>query len=93
MEKIASKMRKYKKGNVSTPPLPERVKVEASSDSPRQDVVYQKVTCPFSSRAGAPVYCNSGCALYRKNKVDGFNCPLTELDSMSWIMRGKPQRK
>lgn len=43
--------------------------------------------CPLMSNGSEKVECNSECVLYRSDKQEGFNCPFTELSSMSWLMR------
>jgi len=42
----------------------------------------QKI-CPFMSRKGEPVFCNSQCKLYRSNRP-GYECHLQEMQAISW---------
>lgn len=49
--------------------------------------------CPFTSTPENLYPCNPKCALYRSGKKAGFACPLTELTSMSWFMKGSPGKK
>lgn len=48
--------------------------------------------CPFQSTPEKEVPCSSRCALYRANKQKGFECPISELTSMSWVMNGRPMK-
>lgn len=48
--------------------------------------------CPFMSSATEKVPCNSECALYRSSKQRGYECPITELTSMSWVLKGSPMK-
>lgn len=43
--------------------------------------------CPFMSSGDVKVECSNECVLFRADKQEGFNCPFTELSSMSWLMR------
>lgn len=49
--------------------------------------------CPFSTSAAGIIYCTPRCALYRSGKQKGYECPFTELTSMSWLMKGSPRKK
>ena len=49
--------------------------------------------CPFQSSPDEEVECSEKCALYRGKKKDGFNCPLIELSSISWLLKGAPQKR
>jgi len=75
------------------PPPPERVAHPAKGVPVSGSVPANHKICPFMSSAGSEVLCNAKCALYRPKKEAGYNCPIGELDSMSYIMRGKPQKK
>ena len=48
--------------------------------------------CPFSTSAAGVVYCTPHCALYRPGKQKGYECPFTELTSMSWFIKGQPHK-
>ncbi len=48
--------------------------------------------CPFWSTPDEEVPCSARCALYRSGKQAGYECPLTELTSMSWVLKGSPMR-
>lgn len=43
--------------------------------------------CPLMSSGDAKVECNKECVLFRADKQEGWNCPFSELSSMSWLMR------
>lgn len=43
--------------------------------------------CPLMSNGSEKVECNKECVLFRVDKQEGFNCPFTELSSMSWLIR------
>ncbi len=49
-----------------------------------------KKICPFMSDLKNHVACRSDCQLYRANR-NGFECPLQELQSISWNTRKAPQ--
>lgn len=47
--------------------------------------------CPFqSSIIDKP--CTPDCMLYRSGKQGNFVCPLSELTSMSWVLKGSPKK-
>ena len=48
--------------------------------------------CPFqSSIIDKP--CTPDCMLYRNGKQGIFVCPFSELASISWTLKGSPQKK
>lgn len=46
--------------------------------------------CPFMSTPTHEIACTSRCALYKGKGKKGYHCPLTELSSISWLMKGSP---
>lgn len=52
-----------------------------------------KKICPFMTSVAGVIYCSEKCALYRHGKQKGFECPFTEMTSMSWYIKGQPGRK
>ncbi len=52
--------------------------------------------CPFMSTPYHLAACNSRCMLHRNGKAKNYECPLIELTSISWTLRGKytnPQKR
>ena len=49
--------------------------------------------CPFQSSPDEEVACTPKCAIYRQKAVPGFNCPLIELTSIGWTLKGSPNKK
>lgn len=46
--------------------------------------------CPFMTSPDEQVACTSQCKIYRSNKDgNGFECPFSELSSISWKLKGK----
>jgi hypothetical protein len=43
--------------------------------------------CPFQSSPECEIPCNSRCAIYRESKDSRFNCPLSEISSMSFRVK------
>ena len=43
--------------------------------------------CPFQSNPNEEVACSPRCVLYRSSKQAGYECPLSEFTSMSWLLR------
>lgn len=56
-----------------------------------KEVMDMKI-CPFSTSTAGIIYCTPRCALYRSGKAKGYECPFSELTSMSWFLAGKPGR-
>jgi hypothetical protein len=71
--------------------MKERVKKTQERYSKESDPQDMKI-CPFSSSAAGIIYCTPRCALYRSGKQKGYECPFTELTSMSWFIKGQPGR-
>jgi len=43
--------------------------------------------CPFQSTPEREIACTPRCALFRSAKQKGYECPLSEITSISWIAR------
>jgi hypothetical protein len=43
--------------------------------------------CPFQSNEKEEVACSPQCALFRGTKKAGYECPFSEITSISWIVR------
>lgn len=57
------------------------------SDYKRKELQKDQRLCPFQSSPDQEVPCSPRCALYRKEKTIGFNCPLSEITSMSYRIK------
>jgi len=68
-------------------------KLRSRVQAQKKEIPNEMLVCPFQSSPEEEVACNNRCALYRGGKQKGFNCPITELSSMSWIMKGRPMKK
>lgn len=63
------------------------------SDYNRQELSSDQKLCPFQSNPDQEIPCSPRCALYRDKKAIGFNCPLSEITSMSFRIKQISDRK
>lgn len=49
--------------------------------------------CPFQSSPDKEVACNSRCVLFRQGKQRGYACPMSEMTSVSYMLRLLADRK
>ena len=63
-----------------------------NNSAPRQELPDDIKCCPFQSSPDCEVPCTSRCALWRPGKNRGYECPISELTGMSWIMKGSPAK-
>lgn len=77
-------------------PIADRVKrtqEKYSKNQPKEKPFPQEYKiCPFMSTGGNLMPCNPSCAIYRSGKQKGYECPFTELTSMSWFIKGQPHK-
>lgn len=48
--------------------------------------------CPFQSNGEEEVACSPRCMLFRANKRKGYECPFSEMTSISWLLRESGQK-
>lgn len=63
-----------------------------SSGKDRKEIPKDMKICPFQSTPDEEVPCTNRCALFRSGKQAGYECPISELTSMSWVLKGSPMR-
>ncbi len=78
MEKIKKRIKKIKQDN---------------NNKKKTTIPEDMEICPFMTTPDNEAACNPRCAIYKGAGKKGYHCPLTELTSISWVLKGSPQAK